>query len=74
MKKKIAYLISAYTEPKTLGNMVRALNCDSVDFFIHVDKKVKIEPFIRELDMLSNVYFLNNTQRVKVNWGGVLSG
>lgn len=39
MEKKIAYLISAYTEPKSLANLVGALNCDDVDFLFILIKK-----------------------------------
>lgn len=73
MKKKIAYLISAYTEPRSLANLVRALECNAVDFFIHIDKKVDAKPFKQEVQKIvrgGTVRFLNDEDRVKVNWGG----
>jgi len=42
----IAFLISAYTDPLQLGNMVDALQDDNHWFFIHVDKKVDEKPFV----------------------------
>lgn len=72
MKKKpdkIAFLISAYTEPSSLCALVRKLDemlC--ADFYIHIDKKVPIEPFQSELRDMPNVFFVN--ERIRVYWGG----
>jgi hypothetical protein len=53
--------------------LVGALNCDGVDFFIHIDKKVDIAPFKTEVENLvggGQVHFLSDDARVRVNWGG----
>ena len=66
---KIAFLISAYTEPQSLFSLVRRLDemlC--ADFFIHIDKKVAIEPFKTDIETMPNVFFIQD--RVRVYWGG----
>lgn len=65
--KKIAYLIMTYQDPRHLNRMVNAMDYNA-KFFIHVDKKVDIEPFKKAID-LDNVVFLKN--RVTVSWGGI---
>jgi len=68
----IAYLITAYIDPIQL----RCL-CDSVLFdnghdkseiFLHIDKKVDIEPFMKMMGNYSNVHFCK--KRYFINWGG----
>ena len=67
--EKMAFLISAYTEPRSLRALVLKLNeMFNADFFIHIDKKVKIEPFQIDLINLPNVFFVKD--RVRVYWGG----
>lgn len=72
--KLLAYLISAYTEPRSLENLVKALNMECVDFYIHIDKKVDITKFRKKLSKYKNVFFLPDSMRVKVYWGGVQPG
>lgn len=57
---KIAYLISAHTDPIQLKKLVRSLYVDGKTyFFIHIDKKAKIIDFENEVSSLSfeNVFF-----------------
>lgn len=72
--KKIAYCISAYTEPNSLLNLVNALNTKWADFYIHIDKKVDISLFTNLFRnnkvKMENVFFLNKSERVKIYWGG----
>ena len=70
MNDRIAYMITAYVSPESLANLIRALSGDSSDFYVHIDKKADITPFIRATDGLKNVYFLSDERRVKVFWGG----
>ena len=63
---KIAYIISAYTDPKNLKRLVDALGDQF--FFIHIDKNVSEKPFADILKENKNIVFLKN--RVKVSWGG----
>lgn len=64
---KIAFLISAYTDPKQLGNMIGALAAGNHWFFVHVDKKVDIAPFRDSVKGYERVTFVTN--RHSVNWG-----
>lgn len=66
---KIAFLISAYTDPKQLGNMIEALEDDNHWFFVHVDKKVDIKPFVEVVKSRKQIMFVTN--RLSVNWGGI---
>ena len=65
--KKIAYLILAHTCPEQLERLVKACNYYS-DFFIHIDLKSDISPFLA-LDLPSSTIFIK--ERVKVYWGGI---
>jgi len=67
-ERKIAYLIAAHQDPEHLERLVGALD-DRADFFIHIDGKQQIEPFIDRIDK-PNVFFLTDKDRVKVYWGG----
>ncbi|MEO6682869.1 MAG: beta-1,6-N-acetylglucosaminyltransferase [Ginsengibacter sp.] len=65
--EKIAYIIQAYKDPMHLSRLVSALNFHS-DFYIHIDKKVDLEPFRKALSSLQKeVYFVN---KYIVTWGG----
>ena len=68
--KKIAWLISAYIEPGTLSNLIRALDDPEVDFYIHIDKKFEDLPFRDAVGDRENVFFLEEDKRVRVYWGG----
>lgn len=68
--KKIAWLISAYTEAKTLAGLVDALSSDETDIYIHVDKRVDEGPFRKAVGEREGVRFLSGARRVKVYWGG----
>lgn len=67
---KIAFLISAYTEPESLLNLVKRLQFDYFDIFIHIDKKVDISLFENKISAYKNVIFLPDELRVKIYWGG----
>lgn len=63
---KIAYLITAYTDPRQLRRLIDALNVNA-HFYIHVDLKVDCTPFEQELCIYGNVQFTN--KRFFTNWG-----
>lgn len=65
--KKLCYLILAYNDPEHLKRMIDRLNV-SADFFVHIDKKTEITPFLEALTDYTNVTFLTN--REKIYWGG----
>ena len=62
---RIAYLILTHAMPDHLGRLIEALTDDSTDFFVHVDRKVPIEPFLAH--SAPNVRFLD--RRLPVYWG-----
>ncbi len=62
---RIAYLILTHGMPDHLGRMIEALSDRRTDFYVHVDQKVAIEPFL--VHAAPNVYFLD--RRVPVYWG-----
>jgi len=65
---RIAYLILAHDQPDHLHRMVKALDCDGVAFYIHIDTKVKLSTFRPEMLEKENVHFL--TTRADVQWMG----
>jgi hypothetical protein len=62
---KIAYLILAHTNPQIIERAIASLSFDDCAFFIHVDKKSRIEDFLHIV--AENVFLLEN--RVPVYWG-----
>ncbi len=64
----VAYLILAHTDPPQLHRLINALDGEHASFFIHIDKKVAISPFVRMLGSRKNVRFLGRRQRI--TWGG----
>ena len=67
-KMTIAYLIAAHTDPTQLGRLVNSLNNGKNDFYIHIDKKSNIAPFLCEMKDVDRVFFI--PKRVKDYWGG----
>ena len=61
------FLIIAHNNPLLLKRIVCKLQDNNHFFFIHIDKKVNIKPFIECLYGLKNIIFIEN--RIKVNWG-----
>lgn len=64
---RVAYLILAHDQPGHLQRLVRTLHADFASFFIHIDAKVALRPFLPTGD-IPNVTFL--PERIHVNWGG----
>jgi hypothetical protein len=62
---KIAYLILAHKNPLLLRRAIAALSFGDADFFIHIDAKSDILPFLAI--NAQNVVFLE--ERIKVYWG-----
>ncbi len=64
---RIAHLILTYTNPQLTERMITRMFHPEFDFYIHVDKKYAIEPYLY-LKNLPNTYFIN--KRTEVNWAG----
>lgn len=64
---RMAHIIMAYKDPEQLKRLVKVMSHPDFDFYIHVDAKFDIEPFLFLQD-LERVYLIKN--RVKVAWAG----
>lgn len=64
-----AYLILCHNNFEHLQNLLRALDDDRNDIYIHVDKKVQDCPFdvINNMEIDANIFWV---KRHSVNWGG----
>jgi hypothetical protein len=64
---RVAHLILTYTDPRQTERMIKKMAHDDFDFYIHVDKKYDINPYLFLKD-LPKVYFINH--RVDIRWAG----
>lgn len=64
---RIAHIIMAHKNPYQLLRMIKKLDHAQFDFYIHIDRKVLLDPFSAIIQM-PNVKFINN--RINCNWGG----
>lgn len=64
---RVAHLILTYTDPRQTERMIKHMQHEDFDFYIHVDKKYDINPYLI-LKNLPNVYFINN--RIDIKWAG----
>lgn len=62
---KIAHLVLVHKNPPQLERLINALQHEQFDFYIHVDKKSDIQPFLY-LAQRKNVHFIKN--RTKIYW------
>lgn len=65
---KLAFLISAHTDPRQLHRLINALPT-TADFYVHIDLKSNINDFIKEIQD-SRVHFIKNRQNVV--WGSLI--
>jgi hypothetical protein len=64
---KLAHLILAHVNPAQLDRLITRLEYGEAHFYIHLDRKTAIEPFLF-LAKKKNVYFIK--KREKVYWAG----
>lgn len=64
---RVANIIIAHKNPLQLERLIRKMQHDNFDFYIHIDKKIKIDSFLY-LRNLKGVSFISN--RIECNWGG----
>jgi hypothetical protein len=64
---KMATLITAYKQPYLLERMLKTMQHEGFDFYIHLDKKANQRDF-EYLATLPNVYFLK--KRIDIKWAG----
>ncbi|SKC69929.1 beta-1,6-N-acetylglucosaminyltransferase [Maledivibacter halophilus] len=69
-KLKISFLILAHKDPFQLITFINTLDCEDVNFFIHVDKKSSMinHTALEELKHRNNVFFIE--KRYDISWGG----
>ena len=65
---KIAYLISAHTDPNHLERLIRALDDNQTEFFIHLDARADKKQFASIVSH-PKVTFLK--KRTRVLWGDI---
>lgn len=65
MHKKHAYLVLAHQDFKLLDKLVRSLDDERNDIYIHIDQKINVMPRVHTF--YSKVLFVTN--RVDANWG-----
>lgn len=63
---RISHLIVTHKNPNQLSRLIKALSHPDADIYIHLDKKVNIEHFLK-VNQYENIYFIKN--RTKVQWG-----
>lgn len=68
MSTRAAVLILEHQNPRRLAALARSLRHDDIDLYIHIDARVEVEPFVRELPAGHQVVYV--TDRVPVHWGG----
>ncbi|WP_342327875.1 beta-1,6-N-acetylglucosaminyltransferase [Pedobacter sp. FW305-3-2-15-E-R2A2] len=64
---RIANIIIAHKNPAQLERLIRKMQHEMFDFYIHIDKKIDIENFLY-LKQIKGVHFIHH--RVVCNWGG----
>lgn len=65
-----AFLIMTYNFPEQLGEVVNLLMSENHYFFIHVDKKSDMAPFIKVVKGVEHIIFISENERIPVYWGG----
>lgn len=60
----------AHHQPSHLARLIRSLSGDSAYFFIHIDRKSSLSSFKESIPESGRIVFLNDRERVYVNWGG----
>lgn len=61
---RIAYLILCHKNFDQLEMLIRALDCQEDDFYIHVEKKVTEYPIMKG----DNIFYLEDNSRISIKW------
>lgn len=69
---KHAFLLQVHKYPEQVAEIVSLLSAPNHYFFINVDRKVNVAPFVKEINNSrgQNVIFLGEDERFSVNHGG----
>lgn len=66
---QICHLIVVHKNPLQLKRLIKALQYQGSDIYVHVDKKADIQPFL-DIQNDQEVVFKLIKNRISVNWGG----
>lgn len=69
MSTRAAVLILEHQNPRRLAVLARSLRHADIDLYIHIDARVSLDPFVRELPADHQIFYV--TDRVPVHWGGL---
>ncbi|UJH92514.1 beta-1,6-N-acetylglucosaminyltransferase [Antarcticibacterium sp. 1MA-6-2] len=67
----IHYIILAHQYPLQLRRLINIIRTPETYFYIHIDRRVKIEPFYQQLKNCENVVFIKDENREKGTWGDI---
>ena len=67
---KVAFLISAHSDPTQLSRLIHALNDKENHFFVHIDQKVDVKPFVDAVAESDRAFCTFIEDRYWVQWGG----
>lgn len=67
----INYILLVHKNPKQVNRLVNRLNSKDCRFYIHVDKKAEMDPFVKTLSHFKNVFFVSEKDRIGCLWGHV---
>ncbi len=65
----ISYIILAHKNPEQVKRLVQKLSHKDCYFYIHVDKKTDISPFLEKFSQIKNVFFMPDNDRELLIWG-----
>ncbi|HWJ92187.1 MAG TPA: beta-1,6-N-acetylglucosaminyltransferase [Flavisolibacter sp.] len=65
----VNYIIVAHSQPALVSRLIRRLRSDNARFYVHIDKHQDLKEYSKEFISDGRVYFLNERQRQRVNWG-----
>lgn len=66
----IHYLLQVHQHPEQFGRLIRRLAAPFAHFYVHVDLKSDIQPFLRQAEGVNNVHFFDE-ERLEVRWGDI---
>lgn len=64
---KLAVLIQCHKNPEQINCLLNVMKNDSVDFYVHVDKKSSISS---QIEKRKDIHLLPDEDRIDVQWGG----
>lgn len=68
---KIYYLILAHKNPNQVARLVRSLNSIDSTFYVHIDSKVCLSPFLEAFENIDNASIVVLKDRQKCIWGHI---